>query len=442
VYDAVPSVLAFKIPDNKKSMLAISSVNKPIHNYERRLERSKINIAPLPNGGLCLQFLDHISALGLSVGRVSKYAAHIPTLLRMIDKDVTFKNMSKVDVEGVVAKINSRAIRASTKSDVKLLLRKLVQYAKTGSCAKGEPLPPEVSWVSLIIKEKNPRVTPESLLTPEELVAILNAALTRRDRAMIYVLFEAALRPSELLTMRVGSVVFKDEYCLITANGKTGIKRIPLVTSSKPLLDWLEEHPLRNDPEAPLWSSLSRNHLGERLSYPRFRVTIKAIAQRAKIKKNIWPYLYRHTSLTSMAKVFTECRLEQFAGWTYGSKMTRRYVHFSARDLEDAILELHGLKVSSKETGLTKLVECPRCSNKNPFGNVRCSKCGLIIDTQTALKLEDAERLKEEKLQQKNIDLQARLDKLESVITAILRPQNKQVLPVAPPLLSSSQQQQ
>jgi hypothetical protein len=59
-----------------------------------------------------------------------------------------------------------------------------------------------------------------------------------------------------------------------------------------------------------------------------------------------------------MAKVFTEAMLEQFAGWTYGSNMTRRYVHFSAMDLEDVVLELHGLKNASNDTGLAKLVEC------------------------------------------------------------------------------------
>jgi site-specific recombinase XerD len=164
--------------------------------------------------------------------------------------------------------------------------------------------------------------------------------------------------------MRTSSVIFKDEYCLITANGKTGIKRIPLVTSSKPLLQWLEEHPYKTDPQAPLWCAIDHNHQGERLSYTHFNQIIKRLAKTAGLKRNIWPYLYRHSSLTAMAKVFTESRLEQFAGWTYGSKMTRRYVHFSARDLEDALLELQGLKASSKVEGIAKLVDCPRCSNK------------------------------------------------------------------------------
>ncbi len=341
--------------------------DKSIYNYDQRLIGYRRNIEVLHNGKVTLRFLDHLGALGLSVARVSKYASHLPAVLRLIRADVELKDMTKSDVESVVAAINSGPYKEWTKHDKKLTLRKLIQYVKEGSCAKDTPMPLEVKWISLTIKEKDPRVTPEGLLSPEDFSAIVKATVNKRDRAIVFVLFEAALRPGELLTMRIGSVEFKDEYCLITVNGKTGIKRIPLVVSCKPLLEWLDNHPCRADYEAPLWCALDNNFQGNRLSYVRFRGLIKRLARRAGVTKDVWPYLYRHTSLTAMAKVFTECKLEQFAGWTYGSKMTRRYVHFSARDLEDAVLELHGLKTAPKDKGLVNLIECFRCGNKPKF---------------------------------------------------------------------------
>jgi site-specific recombinase XerD len=399
------------------------TADEPIHDYEQRLVRARRSIKQLPNGETALQFLNHLNALGLSLVRVTKYAIQLPVLLRMIEVDL--KTITKMDVEVVVADVNNGNQKAWTKHDKKLLLRKLVQYAKMGSCAKGTALPSEVSWISLAVNDKDSRVTPESLLTPEDFAAIVKATTNKRDRAMVYVLFEAALRPGELLTMQIGSVVFKEEYCLIAAKGKTGIKRIPLVLSCKPLLDWLEDHPNRCEPDAPLWCALDNNHQGNRLSYRHFRMIIRRLAQKANITKDIWPYLYRHTSLTAMAKVFTEARLEQFAGWTYGSKMTSRYVHFSARDLEDAILELHGLKKSSKDAGLAKLVECPRCRAQNPFGNIRCATCGMILDKVSALKFEETEKQKTELLEERNLELQARLEKLEGAISALLTSQSK-----------------
>jgi integrase len=189
-------------PLTQNLVLPPTVIDEPVHNYQQRLDRSRHNIASLPHSEISLQFLDHLSALGLSVGRVSKYASHLPTVLRLIGNGGNLKALTKTDAERIVAAINARPNKASTKADNKLLLRKLVQYAKKGSCAKGTPLPKEVSWINLSVKEKNPRVTPENLLTQDEIIAILKAATNRRDRAMIYVLFEAALRPSELLTMR------------------------------------------------------------------------------------------------------------------------------------------------------------------------------------------------------------------------------------------------
>ena len=79
----------------------------------------------------------------------------------------------------------------------------------------------------------------------------------------------------------------------------------------------------------------------------------------------------------------------------HGSKMSWRYVHFSARDLEDSVLELHGLKESSEKCGILKIVNCPRCGHENPPGGVRCGFCGFILDRETALKMEEKERDRE-----------------------------------------------
>jgi integrase len=394
-----------------------------LYGYEQRLARCQRSIKQLRNGETSLRFLTHLGALGLSIGRVTKYAAHLPVLLRAMDFDL--KDIRREDAERVVVYINSQPHRETTKRDKKLLLRKLVQFAKNGTCDRDTPLPDEVKWIKLRVKENDPRATPESLLTPREFAAIVKATENTRDRAMIYVTFEAALRPGELLTMTVNSVEFKDGYCLIAVNGKTGIKRIPLVVAYKPLLEWLANHPQRDDPNAPLWCSLASNYKGGQLSYVHFRLIIKKLAKRAGIKKDVWPYLYRHTTLTAMAKVFTEARLEQFAGWTHGSKMTSRYVHFSARDLEGPMLELHGLKPAEKSDGLPTLVECSRCGNKNPFGNVRCGFCGMILDREAAEKMELEEQRGTEEMQKKNEELQTRLEKLETVISSLLASQGE-----------------
>jgi len=383
-----------------------------IYDYAKRLERHRRQIANLRNGELALRLLDHLASLGLSQPALSNYASHLIAVLRLIDFDVA--KATRGDVERVVAAINgNKRWKESTKHHKRVVLRKLIQYAKYGSCERETPLPPEVSWIKLRRGDKDSSVTPEALLTMEEFEALVKAADNQRDRAMLYVMFEGALRPGELLSMNVRSVEFKSDYCVITVNGKTGLKRLPLVVSYRPLLEWVRNHPKATEPNAPLWCSLAPNRKGDRLSYRHFRLIIKRVALKAGLKKTVWPYLFRHTTLTNLAKVFTEARLEKFAGWVHGSRMAARYVHFSARDLEDAILELHGLKNGGKGVDLLRMAECPRCSGKNPPGEVRCQHCGYILDRDLAIKVAMEEKEREQQIIQ-------RIERLESMVKALI----------------------
>jgi len=129
--------------------------HESIHDYDQRLARYRRNIKQLRNGETTLRFLDHLGALNLSVARVAKYASHLPSRLRPITVDL--KDITKQDIETVVANIHSGPYKEWTKHDKKLTLRKLVQYAKNGSCTRETPLPSEVSWISLSLTEKDPQ---------------------------------------------------------------------------------------------------------------------------------------------------------------------------------------------------------------------------------------------------------------------------------------------
>jgi integrase len=172
-----------------------------------------------------------------------------------------------------------------TKHGLKLTVKKLLQYAKCGSCHRKPPVPPEASWIEVKADDKDSRVAPERLLTAEDIKAMVREAEKERDRALVSVLFEAALRSGELLTMSVASVEFKDEYCLIAANGKTGLKRIPLVASHKPLMEWPQKRPKKLDLNAPLWVALSNNSKGGCVSYSYLRKLLKRFVKKSPYKE-------------------------------------------------------------------------------------------------------------------------------------------------------------
>lgn len=261
--------------------------------------------------------------------------------------------------------------------------------------------------------KKQDTVTSEDLLTLEEIEKILRNTRNARDQAMLYSLFEGALRPEELLTMKVGSVEFRNGYCLLSVNGKTGHRRITVVLAYRALLNWLDQHPYRSDPNAPLWVSLSTNGDQRRLHYSTFREIVKNTAKKAGITKRVWGYLFRHTYLTDLAKKFTEAQLKGFAGWTQSSKMAGRYVHLSGRDNEDAVLILHGIKNPEEQNGTLTLRACPNCGEKNEPATIRCIRCGLILDQKMAYELRNEEEKKREQMLN-------RIENLEKLVLSVL----------------------
>jgi ribosomal protein L40E len=113
-----------------------------------------------------------------------------------------------------------------------------------------------------------------------------------------------------------------------------------------------------------------------------------------------------------MADKLTDSKLTLFAGWTLGTKMVRRYVHWSGRDLDRSLLAIHGLtSPEAAKAEVLDLVSCPRCSAKNSPSSARCDECGYIIDKKFAIQVED--------------DVSKRLGRLEDMIKALLDGQQK-----------------
>lgn len=151
-----------------------------IHDGLKRFESARRRVANLDNGELFLAFLDHLEALGLSKLRLARDAAVLCTILRNVKFDPV--EATKQDVEMAVAWINRQSFKEWTKHDLKLTLRRLVQFAKCGICDGKTPVPDDVKWIPLRVSERDSRVKPELLLTPEDVKAMIRAAENERTK--------------------------------------------------------------------------------------------------------------------------------------------------------------------------------------------------------------------------------------------------------------------
>lgn len=182
------------------------------------------------------------------------------------------------------------------------------------------------------------------------------------------------------------------------------------------LADWIENHPFKNQPEAPLWVKLGSRSKYEPLDYYSARAIVLRALRKAGLKKRVYSYLFRHTRSTKLAKILTEAQICEFCGWVQGSDMPRVYIHLSGRDVDNTLLQAYGIKVDKdKKIEALKLLECSRCKQKNAPINKYCSRCGFPISKEAQIEVLEMKKEGENLVN----ELIKRLEKLEETVNSL-----------------------
>jgi integrase len=131
------------------------------------------------------------------------------------------------------------------------------------TCMQGvKPLP----------RKENSPYTPSDIWNNEEHAVFLKYCPEKRDRCYHSMANDTSCRPHELLSLRIKDVIFKVsstgmQYAEVhIMESKTKPRTLPLIFSIPYLEDWIDSHPMRNNPKAFLFPSLGDFNFGEQLS--------------------------------------------------------------------------------------------------------------------------------------------------------------------------------
>lgn len=364
--------------------------------YDRRLKRAftaleSANISSASKKNI-REFTDYCFLQGMSKARIDRYLQVLPLLSRLLEKN--FKTAKKKDIMSLIRKLESTQHYSDwTKYTYKVCLKRFYKWL----LGDDKDYPDCVSWIKPKIKNGNK--LPEELLTEEDVKSLINSADNARDKAFISALYESGCRVSELGNSRIKHVTFDEYGSVLIVDGKTGMRRIRLISSSPDLAEYLNVHPLKEDKDAPLWIGHGTRNKDKQLEYGAITAMLRKVAGRAGIKKRVNPHNFRHSRATHLAKHLTEAQMKEYFGWVQGSNMASVYVHLSGRDVDKAILKVYGIKTNDDEQEENKLkpINCNRCEFTNSATNKFCSRCGLPLDLATALDL-DKERSKADEL--------------------------------------------
>ncbi len=363
-----------------------------IHRFQRRYQSVitslwKSNLAKEDKEGI-EQFLRDRKAWGVGFARLIKLC----DVLRVIGTRIgtSFETATEEDIKKVVYHYECGEYSFWTRHDIKVILKQYCAWLNGGK------YPKKVEWICTTIPKKDKKlVNQKELLTTDEVQKLIETAGHPRNKALIAVLAESGARIGEIGNLSLGQIDIDPNGVVLNVDGKTGCRRIRLVSATPHLTNWLNMHPDKENTRAPLWPNFGHRGLENSMTYESVRKIISETFKKAGIKKDCYPYIVRHTRACQLAHHLTEFQMNAYFGWVQGSEMPAMYVHISGKDLDEDILRINGLKPGEKPIPYKPQVRaCPRCREINSPDALYCCKCAEIVDPTLAMKtkLEEAEK--------------------------------------------------
>jgi hypothetical protein len=186
------------------------------------------------------------------------------------------------------------------------------------------------------------------------------------------------------------------------------------------LIKWINAHPFKENPDAPLWIIMFKNGYGNQLTYYSARKMVMKRCEKAGLSKRIYLNLFRHSEATRSAQYMTDAQMKKRHGWSARSNMTARYVHMQDQDVENAILSHYGISKGEQEKPKSP-VKCQACGTINSPDVRRCESCARPLDLKAALEIEDEISTEKEVLQKQFEELKVQSKTDHEVVQSVYK---------------------
>src|SRR5919197_6446360 len=117
------------------------------------------------------------------------------------------------------------------------------------------------------------------------------------------------------------------------------------------------------------------------------------------LKKPWNPYVRHHSALTEKSGILKEHHLRQFAGWSAGSNMHLKYLHYFGNESSDSILEACGIVAKDKQlSDVLRPKQCPNCNESNKPDSKFCAKCRMVLTYDAYNETLEGQKQKDDKI--------------------------------------------
>jgi integrase/recombinase XerD len=236
-------------------------------------------------------------------------------------------------------------------------------------------------------------------LTVEEFDKILSAfSHDRRMQALISLSFESLGRPQEILGRRLKDVELFDDYAkiTITEHGKEGIGILRCIDSFFYLSKWLNEHPLKDHPEAHLFINLGTRNRYKQFTTFAANKLLRECCRKLGINKPITLYSLKRNGVTfCRLRGDSDVDIQHRARWSSTKQLKTYDLSHQDDSFKIELIRRGIIQPDEKNKDLApRTKECIFCHATNGVAEMICHQCHRPLDRK-ALEPQNEEPHKE-----------------------------------------------
>lgn len=237
-----------------------------------------------------------------------------------------------------IGEINDIGMSATSQARVISGIKAFYKYLLLEDIIKDNP-------TELLETPKTGRKLPDTL-NVEEINQLINAIdLSKpegeRNKAILEVLYGSGLRVSELVNLKISSIHFDIGFIRVLGKGNKE-RLVPLGgMAAKQVKTYMEQVRCHTKIKKGNEDILFLNNRGTKLSRVCVFLFLKALAEKAGIKKSISPHTFRHSFATHLIEGGADLRAVQEMLGHENITTTEIYTHLDRSYLHDTIIQFH-----------------------------------------------------------------------------------------------------
>ena len=290
---------------------------------------------------------DYLSYLrierGLSENSISNYGLDIKKLITWLDDSKIHTTAIAIKPEVIQEFIYTIAKEVNPRSQSRIIsgLKGFFNYLIFENYRETNPL-------ELIESPKIGRKLPDTLAIEEidQLIKAidLSSAQGERNRAILETLYGCGLRVSELTSLKISDLFFKEGFIKITGKGDKQ-RFVPIGDTTIKYIEIYRKEVRVHQKIAPkAQDTLFLNRRGNQLTRAMIFTIIKQLAEKIGINKVISPHTFRHSFATHLLENGADLRAIQQMLGHQSITTTEIYTHIETSFLQETISKFHPRK--------------------------------------------------------------------------------------------------